>query len=138
MTDLGNCSPRGDPSLERGLILRSDISLIRKTGNDSAAPPACRDLAPTSEPRLSEAAMLQHSTVILQRTHSPVSQHEQGPWHHCHRSVSNLSQRGSGRAGRSELSLQMDPQLRGAAKAPTSSLVPAVPVDTNGLHAVCG
>lgn len=60
--------------------------------------------------------MLQHSTVILQRTHSPVSQHEQDPWHHCHRSVSTLSQRGNGRAGRSELSLQMDPQLRGAAK----------------------
>lgn len=37
MTDLGNCSQLGDPSLERGFILWSDISLIRQARDGFAA-----------------------------------------------------------------------------------------------------
>lgn len=130
MTDLGNCSQRGDPSLERGFILWSDISLSKHTGDDFAASLPRNYLASTSKPRLSEAAMLQHSTlqpyckeptapslstrealgIFVTVASRPFRQSAEGPW----------------QGGEERAECPDGSSAQGCSKAPSLSLVPAV------------
>lgn len=68
MTDLGNCSQRGDPSLERGFILWSDISLSRHTGDGFAASPL---------PCFHERAKTVRAAILLHSTYSNTAKNPQ-------------------------------------------------------------
>lgn len=116
MTDLGNYTQRRDPITGTWLHFCGPTFL------------SAGRLVMISLPRWPVIALLPRASQDCQelqccstvqsycRARCPVSQHEEGPWHHCHRSASTFSLRGHRMAGRGELSLQMGPQLRGAAK----------------------
>lgn len=105
MTDLGNCSHQGDPSLDRGFILWFDISSDRLV---IISLPLAASPWPFRPPARPDCQKLQRcitaSYIVLQEPTTP-SHHEQRPWHHLspYCVASGLFPRGStaGRGGAS-------------------------------------